>query len=259
MSMVSALHERFVDDGYCVVPRLFSTSAIEEARAGVDAILMGRYDTGSPPRRRETQLEHASNRLVKIAEPQLASVGIAKLLHEPVFGQTAAAVMQARFVQVWAVDIFHKLPGGVEGGAVGWHQDAQYSHYWIGDTTTAWIALSDTDPVAGAMRYVVGSHRWGRVSGGDLYDAKLDSTRRTVHASALAEWREVIAAVDSGSVIFHHSEMVHASGPNCGAGPRTALAVRLRSEAAHPPDPLPHQLAHLADPSSAPVIFNSSS
>ena len=60
-------------------------------------------------------------------------------------------------VLLWSLNWFIKEPR--DGKFVSYHQDATYWGLEPHDVVTAWVALSDTGPETGPMRFVPGSHR----------------------------------------------------------------------------------------------------
>lgn len=142
-------------------------------------------------------------------------------------GLAAAAVAFAgEPALVWGAELLTKPPGGA-GGPVGWHQDRPYFHWWQGPTATAWIALSDMVPGCGAVRYVVGSHRWADGYDTADFDRSPASSRREPPVGE--RWVEVEVLGPVGTVVVHHPGTVHGSGPNGTDQVRHALALRLRT------------------------------
>jgi ectoine hydroxylase-related dioxygenase (phytanoyl-CoA dioxygenase family) len=243
-------------DGFCLAPSPFSADMIEAARRGADAVLRGEFDTGRAPRLRQSLPSEEHPTLAKIAQPHYASEALRRLVASPELGRLAAALVGAQMVQAWAVDLFAKQPSTGETSSVGWHQDGVYTSYWEGDTLTAWIALSEVAEDSAPLRYVCGSHLLGPVSGGDLYSHDLDDVRRALSLPPGFRWKEAAVAVPRGGVAFHHHLTLHASGPNRSAGPRVALAVRLRTERCRlvPGSEQMVQVDHLDDGAAAPVF-----
>lgn len=255
---IATLRTDYAERGFCTTGRLLPPELVKSAIEGVDAVVAGTYDTGIPPRHRSWNPGDDPGRLVKITEPHYASQAIHDLVTYPALGMLAATVVGAAAVQAWAVDLFLKYPEGNVGGVVGWHQDASYARYWLGDVFTVWIALSTVTAEGAAVRYVPGSHMLGEVEGGDLERTDLVEGRRALDLSEGFVWREEIAELEAGAVAMHHRCTLHASGPNCSEQTRYSIAVRMRTEQCHVREvdgAAPARLAHLHDPFRAPVLY----
>jgi ectoine hydroxylase-related dioxygenase (phytanoyl-CoA dioxygenase family) len=253
---IARLKADYERDGFCVASSPFPADMIEAACRGADAVLSGEFETGHAPRLRQSLPSEEHPTLAKIAQPHYANDALRELVASPDLGRLAAALVGARMVQAWAVDLFAKEPSTAETSSVGWHQDGVYTSYWEGDTLTAWIALSEVAGDSAPLRYVRGSHLLGPVSGGDLYSHDLENVRRALSLPPDFDWKEVAVTVPRGGVAFHHHLTLHASGPNRSAELRVALAVRLRTERCRlaPGSERMPQVDHLDDGAAAPVF-----
>lgn len=122
-----------------------------------------------------------------------------------------------------------------------------------------WVALDDVHEDMGAVRYVVGSHRWTlRDESNYFFDDDLDDQRRRISASVAESWIERVATLRAGEVTLHSRRTLHASGPNKGQRPRLGLAVHLRTERSHlvVTDEPPFHSPDLADRYACPVLFD---
>ncbi len=120
-------------------------------------------------------------------------------------------------MRLWQDQALYKEPGGQDTEA---HQDAPF---WpIGDTplVSAWIPFDGSTLEAGAMSYVPGSHKAGRLR-------PVDITRSTepydiLRDPALEGREPVVVEAAPGSVVWHHGATVHRAAPN--RSDRVALA-----------------------------------
>ncbi len=252
-----ALRRSFQADGFCVAPPVLPAALLDDAVAGVDAVVGGDYETGLPPRLRQWSPGDDPEGLIKVAEPHVANRAIYSLVTHPALGRLAADIVDAEMLQVWAVDLFVKLPSRADRANVGWHQDAAYAPYWEGDVFTVWVPLSGVSGDSAPLRYVPGSHRLPLLPGGDLFEVDLEGMRHRLDLPAGFVWDEVRAAVPRGGFALHHRRTLHASGPNLAREPRRALAVRLRTERCRlvHADARPAVVEHLDDPTRAPVLY----
>ena len=105
---------------------------------------------------------------------------------------------------------------------VGWHQDTSYEQV-DPCKIIAWYAITDATKENGCLRFIPGSHRWGRLEhteGGDL-DSMLS------HKHAVSETMDESSAVDmelaAGEAVFFHHGIVHGSQPNYSSDRRIGL------------------------------------
>jgi hypothetical protein len=261
------LRASYKRDGFVSLPVFFPSDLIDAASRGMDEVIRGNYDTGTPPRQLELSLDDDPRSLIKIAEPHRANRAIAELLAYQPFGELAAEIAQAQRVQIWAVDLLVKPSavrkegsGASASGNVGWHQDGHYARYWQGDIFNAWIALSELTAQAGPVAYVRGSHRHGLIDdeNNNFYTTDLAAGRARLAGAIGGDWEEDQPLVSRGGLIFHHRHVLHASGPNLSGSPRKGLAVRLFTEncaLTNPAEP-PKAASHLDDPTASPVIYD---
>ncbi len=112
-----------------------------------------------------------------------------------------------------------------DGSFVSWHQDSTYFNLSAAEHVTAWIALSDATPESGCMRMMPGSHLSGKcehekgptegnlLSNGQKISLEIDETKA------------IDIVVPTGSVSFHHTYVVHSSGPIKSADRRIGIGV----------------------------------
>ncbi|MER7518592.1 phytanoyl-CoA dioxygenase family protein [Streptomyces sp. NPDC126499] len=139
---------------------------------------------------------------------------------------------------VWSTNIFVKNPG--EQVDYAWHQDALTYDLERGTRggVRVWLALTDTGPENGTLRYAAGTHREGvfrhvrtaaesatRV--GDEVD--VDVTGCELHDVVLS----------AGQCSLHDMLVVHGSGGNSTERPRIAFAIDYLSTRVRPTGDLP--------------------
>lgn len=253
---------RYRRDGFVVCRQpLLPLDVVERAKAGMDAVRAGEYDTGTPPRPSRWKPGDDPNALCKIEKPQIASRAIMELVSHPLLGAKAAQVSGAEAVQVWWVQLLYKppsRPGQQAGTNIGWHQDYNYWGAWEEESElfTAWVALSDVGPDSGPMNFVVGSHRWGLSTESDFQSQEQEGLRETIRKRHGREWREAPAILPAGGASFHQKLTFHGSGPNLSPQPRRSFAIHLRTEKARARDGLRQGLtAFIDDHSWCPVIY----
>jgi hypothetical protein len=258
---LSALRSQFEADGFCLTPPVIPAGLIERVVPRMDAVIAGEYETGVEPVSRRWSPGDPPEKLCKIDQPHLCDRTIFELISHPTIGRRAAAITGARRVQVWAVQLLLKPPGGSALGNIGWHQDMQHwKGWWRGEVFTAWVALGDITPECGPMSFVRGSHRWGLNEAKSFFlDPDHEAQQEAIPRPGGAAWEESPALLSAGGVSFHHALIYHGSRPNCSDRPRRSFAVHLRTERSWPLDTASHYYtAHLNEPDVCPVIHEAS-
>jgi ectoine hydroxylase-related dioxygenase (phytanoyl-CoA dioxygenase family) len=91
---------------------------------------------------------------------------------------------------------------------------------------TANVVLQDNTERNGAMQVMPGSHRLGLVAeGGSFFDTDLASAGAQMRDAAGVQLAPAVVEVQAGGASFHHSLLVHGSGPNLSDVPRLAIAI----------------------------------
>ena len=146
----------------------------------------------------------------------------------PLIGKIAARLMKTDSVRLWHDQALLKPgTGGQEqtiAGNVGWHQDYGFWQSCSTDNMcSAWVALQDTDLTNGAMRMVVGSHKWGLIEGSN--NDKKEMEKWAEHFARLGggQWSDEPVLLKAGQVSFHHALTFHGSGPNVSDQPRLCV------------------------------------
>ena len=127
-------------------------------------------------------------------------------------------------IVLWSSGVFCK-PAGV-GREVPWHQDGRYWPLRPLATCSIWIAIDDSMPDNGCMRYIPGSHaarrlyRHERATGGDLV------LNRQVARSELDATAAVDDVLRAGELSMHDVYLVHGSNRNRSGSRRAGYAMR---------------------------------
>ncbi|MDX1418461.1 MAG: phytanoyl-CoA dioxygenase family protein [Rubricoccaceae bacterium] len=234
------LRTRYEADGFVLVQEpVLSPDLVAAARAGLEAVRDGRYDTARAPYASPWTPGDDPDALCKIEMPHLASRALQAVARHPGIGAAAAAITGAERVQVWWAQLLYKPPATRPDARtrVGWHQDYQY---WASDwespdgLLTAWVALSDVTAESGPVRFVPGSHRWGDRRAGDFFETDLEAQRVGLTPPPGDEWVEVLGVLPEGGLSFHHSLTYHGSTENRTSAPRCSLVLHLCTERARP-------------------------
>jgi phytanoyl-CoA hydroxylase len=97
------------------------------------------------------------------------------------------------------------------GTATGWHRDIRYWRFQRNELITAWLALGEERESNGALRVIPGSHRL------DIKPEQLDELdflRPDVAENQQLFAQGITPELHPGDVMFFHSGLFHAAGPN---------------------------------------------
>ncbi|MBM3279512.1 MAG: phytanoyl-CoA dioxygenase family protein [Candidatus Handelsmanbacteria bacterium] len=256
----TAARAAYESDGYYISQQpVLPVPVVAGAKAGMDEVRAGRYDTGVAPQPSVWKPGDDEDKLCKIEMPQVASRPIWDLVSHPALGEWAAALSGAAWVQVWWVQLLYKPPVRPQVSTnVGWHQDRHYWQVWEAGSElfTAWVALEEVGADSGPMRFVRGSHRWGFLDQSDFFGQDLDGQRRGLPLPAGASWSEDEVLLPAGGASFHHCLTLHGSGANTTGRARRSFAIHLRTEKSRPVEDRRAGLtAFIDNPHYCPLIY----
>lgn len=243
--------ERFRQDGFVNVGRLFEPAELDELRAEmdryVDAAFFGRSTGVELPWGWRNHSEEPGEIIHQMVNLWEVSGPFRRAVSRPRIVRAAAELAGAADIQVWHDQTQYKPAQA--GGENAWHQDAPYwSPLEPAIALTAWIALDDADVDNGCMWMVPGSHLWGDQMGELLARRERREPRmfgdlpRFEPPANAGEWQEPRpCVVKAGEVHFHHCLTWHGSSQNRANRPRRAFAVhymptgvRFTGETNHP-------------------------
>jgi ectoine hydroxylase-related dioxygenase (phytanoyl-CoA dioxygenase family) len=223
MPLEPKLIEQYDEAGFLVMPDLLTESEIACLRQRVADIANGvvttypeasiEYEPGAPRERglanvrKLNHCEHHDELLLDAARhPAILDVV------ESLIGPD---------IKLLGEQLFMKPPGGIEKA---YHQDSPYFTIEPMSLVSAWIALDDVTEENGCLKVIAGSHRYGPRPHdepwmvGDRRDMKI--------ADADIDYgKETSILLKAGDVSFHHSLLMHSSGPNRTPYSRRGLAM----------------------------------
>ena len=153
--------------GYWRSPQLFDRDTTARLRRAHQRLWAGDFDHAIPSQYGPPRDEPDATAVRQQCNAFWLNNDIRAVTTSPLLGAIGARFMGMDEVRLWHDQAVTK-PGVGAGGAavtagnIGWHQDS--GHWQYSSSTnmcTAWVALQDTDLGNGAMRTIVGSHRWG--------------------------------------------------------------------------------------------------
>ena len=128
-------------------------------------------------------------------------------------------------IKLFGDQAFIKPPGGSEKT---YHQDSAYFAIEPKAIITCWAALDDVTVENGCLWVIPGSHTGGIVDHSDIWMVG-DRQDMKVPDEKLEREREVSITMKAGSCSFHHSVLLHRSGPNLTEQHRRGLATHYMS------------------------------
>ena len=214
--------------GYWVGPKLFDDDQVQRLREAHERLWAGVHDYPIPPIYGFMGHDLDTPAVRQQVDAFWLNAEMRQAILSPLIGQIGARLMKVDSVRLWHDQALWKPgTGGREqtiAGNVGWHQDYGF---WQSCSTTnmcsAWVALQDTDLTNGAMRMVVGSHKWGLIQGSG--NDKKEMEKWAEHFSLLGggQWHDEPVLLKAGQVSFHHALTFHGSGPNNSDKPRLCV------------------------------------
>jgi ectoine hydroxylase-related dioxygenase (phytanoyl-CoA dioxygenase family) len=210
--MVTDQAQIYRDNGYLIVPDLFSAAAIDELRAETVSIFRGHRGPVAGLLNVDSKVSDAEvlRKYLAIHFPHKISPVIERCLSHPGVVDVLTKIIGPN-VKCMQSMLFVKGPGKP---GQSWHQDEYYIPTRDRSLGAAWIAIDDATVENGCLWIVGGSHRSGiiarRVPGRNLEFAEAD----TLDLAAQDEARCVPVEVKSGSVVFFHGYVFHSSRRN---------------------------------------------
>ena len=231
MTLTVELTRQYEEDGYIVVENLFSREEVDRLGRRIDEVCAGKTDF--PDRDMEW-------------EPDMTEAGVPRLrhmrhirklhngvLHDQVFRDFAgdprilnvAEALIGHDIKLFGDQLFIKPPGGIEKT---YHQDSPYFKIEPMALVSGWIAVDDVTEANGCVRVIAGSHKLGPQPHSDVW---MVGTRKDMKIPdrLIDRGRERLITMKAGSVSFHHSLLMHASGANRSAAFRRGYAFHYMS------------------------------
>jgi len=125
-------------------------------------------------------------------------------------------------IVLWGSQMFCKPAG--EGLAVPWHQDGQY---WPLDplaTVTVRIAIEDSTPENGCMRYIPGSHQPRKLEHHEITTASNMALKQQI--PDIDESKAADDVLYAGMISIHDVYLLHGSAENKSTKRRSDYAIR---------------------------------
>ncbi|MEP7244729.1 MAG: phytanoyl-CoA dioxygenase family protein [Gammaproteobacteria bacterium] len=221
--------QKFEQDGFLILPQLFSTAEIEVLRAGMNRA----FRQNSPANIKE---KHSNVVRTAMALHQRDEV-FAKLVRHPNFVEPARQLAGPDlYVQQAKINVKEAFTGE----AWQWHQDFSTHHHDDGvpepQALNLHVFLDDVDEFNGPLYFIRGSHRFGP-------SATFQDTVSTsfplwvVPAEAvknMAKKGDLVSATGAaGTALIFGDCLVHGSPPNLSPWPRSIFSLILNPVSNH--------------------------
>ncbi len=231
-----ALIEEFDEKGFVVTGNVFEDGTLSAFATAVDAEVARRTAHDQRSVDDKSLYEQSFVQCMRLWE---TSPAVVPLTCHPGLAGIAAQLLHVDSVRLWQDQALYKEAGGRETTP---HQDQTFWPIGRAPLVSAWIPFDDVTVANGAMAYVPGSHKAGRLKVVDITHSTdpYDILRDPALEGATPQWVNVRA----GSVVWHHGLTVHLAAANRSAATRRvfttvyidAQATRVREWPAFPLD-----------------------
>lgn len=141
-------------------------------------------------------------------------------VRDPRLGSFAARLSGMKDVRIYHDQALFKMP---QSNFTSWHLDTPFWSFHSTQALTMWLALDDTTPENGCMKYLPGSHHTARMDKNLSIGPDFDGLFKHY-----PEWRKIepkVCACRAGTAVFHNGLVAHAAGANLSKNPRRAYAI----------------------------------
>ena len=203
---------QFEETGHLVVESLISAAELETVRERMSAIAEGRVEFPAAQLEFEPGLDDdlpAMQRLRKINEAAQFDPVFMEHARNPAIVDAIEGLLGPD-LKLFGDQMFVKPPGGAEKT---YHQDSAYFFIEPMAIVTAWVALDDATLDNGCLWVVPGSHRQGVLDHSEVWMVG-DRKDQKIPDAAIDRQLEAPVLLKAGDCSFHHSLLLHRSGPN---------------------------------------------
>ncbi|MEM7097370.1 MAG: phytanoyl-CoA dioxygenase family protein [Pseudomonadota bacterium] len=207
----------FKDRGFVVTPDVFDLPTLNKYGQAVDEEVRSRTANDTRTLDEKTRYEQSFVQCMRLWETH---PGVADLSFHSGLAGIAAQLLEVSGLLMWQDQALYKEPGGQQTTP---HQDQTFWPIGTSPLISAWIPFEDVTVASGAMAYVPGSHKVGKLQVVDIthatepYDILTDP--------ALEQIEPEYVEIQAGSVIWHHGFTVHQAAPNLTQQTRRVFTV----------------------------------
>ena len=204
---------RFWQDGFIVLPGVLSDEEVAAYAPVIRDTAMARY-------RANGMQPGSGGAFLQTLNMRFDNDGMRRFCLSRRFGGIVAALTCSAAVRIYHEQALFKPPGGTDSH---WHQD---QYYWPVATDRAlglWTPLVDCTEEMGAMRFVVGSHRYGNLSGTHISNESARFFDDFIAREGLHVYQ--VPRMAAGDCSFHLAWTVHGAPGNRSQQMREAMVV----------------------------------
>ena len=125
---------------------------------------------------------------------------------------------------LWNSSFFAKP--AIDGHATPWHQDGQYWPIRPLATCTVWLAIDDSTPENGCLKFIKGSHVDQRLKSHNLNNNENLTLNQELAKEEFDETEAVDLVLKRGQISLHDVYLVHGSEANNSPKARRAITMR---------------------------------
>lgn len=211
--------DAFERDGVVVLRDVFDGLWIAELSAAVDRVM------ATPGPLSKDYAKEGKGKFFTDHQMRLRDEGFRRFLHDSPAVPVAASLMRASRLNLIDEHLLVKEPG--TENPTYWHQDFPYFEVQGDQFASYWIPLDPVTRESGRMRFVRGSHRWGKIFqpiriglGEQVAEAeKFDGPAPDIDAAA-ADYEVLEFDLEPGDCLFFHALTLHGAHPNRTASVR---------------------------------------
>jgi ectoine hydroxylase-related dioxygenase (phytanoyl-CoA dioxygenase family) len=212
-----SLLQEYDDNGFVVTPDVLSDDELARYSAAVDAEVSKRTLHDTRAMQDKSTYEQSFIQCMRLWETSDAVLPLT--CHAGLAG-VAAQLMHVDGVRLWQDQALYKEPGGRETTA---HQDQTFWPIGTEPLVSAWIPFDDVTLDNGAMAYVPGSHKAGRLRAVDITHST--DPYEILQDPALNGAQPHVVEVPAGAVVWHHGLTVHQAAANETSDSRRVFTI----------------------------------
>ncbi|MEM6999325.1 MAG: phytanoyl-CoA dioxygenase family protein [Pseudomonadota bacterium] len=217
MVLSPAQVEAFARDGFVVTKQIFSSAELDVFSAAVDAEVARRTASDQRSVADKNRYEQSFVQCMRLWE---TAPDVVPLTCHAGLAGVATQLLQVQGVRLWQDQALYKEAGGAETTP---HQDQTFWPLGEEPLISAWIPFDDVTLANGAMSYVPGSHRAGRLKVVDI--THTTEPYAILDDPALVGEKPRLVEVKAGEVVWHHGLTIHQAAANSSSNTRRVFTV----------------------------------
>jgi ectoine hydroxylase-related dioxygenase (phytanoyl-CoA dioxygenase family) len=224
----------YEQDGFIVVPDVFSSAEIDELRRVTDEFVRNAASVAANDEIYDLEDSHS------VREPRVRRLKAPHLHHPAYFHASRNEKVVAILKDLWGSVRFDtgklNMKSAGYGAPVEWHQDWAFYPHTNDDLAAVGIMLDDVDRENGPMLIVPGSHKgpiWDHHGPNGRFCGAIDPAN-LAPSGDLDLSRAAPCLGKAGSVTVHHVRAVHGSATNFSGRERRFLLFQYRAADAWP-------------------------